>query len=32
MTLLTDNLTTIDRELSNRHIDLDPNGYFIIYV
>ncbi len=32
MTLLTDNLTTIDRELSNRQIDLDPNGYFIIYV
>jgi dihydropteroate synthase len=32
MTLLTDNLTTIDRELSNRQIDLDPNGYFVIYV
>jgi dihydropteroate synthase len=32
MTLLTDNLTAIDRELSNRQIDLDPNGYFIIYV
>ncbi len=32
MTLLTDNLTTIDTELSNRHIDLDPHGYFIIYV
>jgi dihydropteroate synthase len=32
MTLVTDNLTTIDRELSNRHIDLDPHGYFIIYV
>jgi dihydropteroate synthase len=32
MTLLTDNLTALDRELSNRHIDLDPNGYFIIYV
>jgi dihydropteroate synthase len=32
MTLLTDNLTTIDRELSNRQIDLDPHGYFIIYV
>ena len=32
MTLLTDNLTTIDRELSNRQIDLDSNGYFIIYV
>lgn len=32
MTLLTDNLTTLDRELSNRQIDLDPHGYFIIYV
>jgi dihydropteroate synthase len=32
MTLLTDNLTTIDRELSNRQIDLDPHGYFVIYV
>jgi dihydropteroate synthase len=32
MTLLTDNLTAIDNKLSNRHIDLDPEGYFIIYV
>lgn len=32
MTLLTDNLSAIDNELSNRHIDLDPDGYFIIYV
>jgi dihydropteroate synthase len=32
MTLLTDNLTAIDHQLSNRHIDLDPEGYFIIYV
>ena len=32
MTLLTDNLTEIDNKLSNRHIDLDPEGYFIIYV
>ena len=32
MTLLTDNLTAIDRKLSNRHIDLDPEGYFIIYL
>jgi dihydropteroate synthase len=32
MTLVTDNLTAIDRELSNRQIDLDPMGYFIIYV
>jgi dihydropteroate synthase len=22
----------IDRQLSNRHIDLDPGGYFIIYI
>jgi dihydropteroate synthase len=28
----TDNLIAIDKELSNRHIDLDPDGYFIIYV
>jgi dihydropteroate synthase len=28
---LTD-LPEIDRQLSNRHIDLDPGGYFIIYV
>lgn len=32
MTLLTDNLMEIDRELSTRQIDLDPQGYFIIYV
>ncbi|WP_309743238.1 MULTISPECIES: DUF4346 domain-containing protein [unclassified Chamaesiphon] len=32
MTLLTDNLIAIDRELSNRQIDLDPDGYFIIYI
>jgi dihydropteroate synthase len=32
MTLVTDNPTAIDRELSNRHIDLDPHGYFIIYL
>ena len=32
MSLLTDNLTDIDQKLSNRHIDLDPDGYFIIYV
>jgi dihydropteroate synthase len=32
MTLLTDNLTAIDSELSNRHIDLDPQGYLIIYI
>jgi dihydropteroate synthase len=32
MTLLTDNSIAIDRELSNRQIDLDPHGYFIIYL
>jgi dihydropteroate synthase len=32
MTLTTENLQSIDRQLSNRAIDLDPNGYFIIYV
>ncbi len=32
MTLLTNNLTAIDSELSNRQIDLDPEGYFIIYI
>ena len=26
------NVAAIDQELSNRHIDLDPSGYFIIYV
>lgn len=25
-------LATIDDQLSKRHIDLDPNGYFIIYL
>ena len=32
MTLTAENLQSIDRQLSNRSIDLDPNGYFIIYV
>jgi dihydropteroate synthase len=32
MTLLTNNLTAIDSELSHRQIDLDPQGYFIIYI
>ncbi len=32
MTLLTDNVAAIDRELSHRQIDLDPHGYFIIYL
>ncbi|MDJ0694833.1 DUF4346 domain-containing protein [Mastigocoleus sp. MO_188.B34] len=29
---LLENLTAIDNKLSHRHIDLDPNGYFIIYL
>jgi dihydropteroate synthase len=32
MTQLADNITAIDNELSKRHIDLDPGGYFIIYL
>jgi dihydropteroate synthase len=32
MTFTAENLQSIDRQLSNRAIDLDPNGYFIIYV
>lgn len=32
MELTIDNLATIDDKLSQRHIDLDPNGYFIIYI
>ena len=32
MTGMADNLTAIDNELSRRHIDLDPSGYFIIYL
>lgn len=24
--------TAIDQRLSNRHIDLDPGGYFVIYI
>jgi dihydropteroate synthase len=27
-----DTLSVIDDKLSNRHIDLDPGGYFIIYL
>lgn len=27
-----EDLATIDNKLSQRHIDLDPNGYFIIYL
>ncbi len=32
MTFIAENLQSIDRQLSNRPIDLDPSGYFIIYV
>lgn len=31
MTQTAESLSTIDNELSKRHIDLDPAGYFIIY-
>jgi hypothetical protein len=27
-----ENLAAIDDKLSKRYIDLDPNGYFIIYL
>jgi dihydropteroate synthase len=32
MNLTVDNLTVIDEKLSQRYINLDPNGYFIIYI
>ncbi len=32
MNLTLDNRTAIDEHLSKRHIDLDPGGYFIIYL
>ena len=32
MNQTTENLSLIDNELSKRHIDLDPGGYFIIYL
>ncbi|WP_016949537.1 DUF4346 domain-containing protein [Anabaena sp. PCC 7108] len=32
MNLLLEDLTAIDHKLSQRHIDLDPSGYFIIYI
>lgn len=32
MDLILDDLTAFDDKLSNRHIDLDPGGYFIIYI
>lgn len=31
-TILSSSLTDLDNQLSNRHIDLDPEGYFIIYL
>lgn len=30
--LIVDDLTAIDDKLSQRHIHLDPSGYFIIYI
>ena len=32
MNQTAESLTAIDDKLSQRHIDLDPNGYFIIYL
>jgi dihydropteroate synthase len=32
MELTVENLAAIDNKLSQRHIDLDPAGYFIIYL
>ncbi|HEY9703026.1 MAG TPA: DUF4346 domain-containing protein [Allocoleopsis sp.] len=32
MTIDTNNITDIDNELSKRDIELDPEGYFIIYI
>ncbi|MGL5063678.1 MAG: DUF4346 domain-containing protein [Microcoleus sp.] len=32
MSQTLENLTAIDDKLSKRHIDLDPGGYFIIYL
>ncbi len=32
MNLTFEELTTIDEKLSKRHIDLDPGGYFIIFI
>ncbi|NJO93238.1 MAG: DUF4346 domain-containing protein [Hydrococcus sp. RM1_1_31] len=32
MNQLANKITSIDNELSKRHIDLDPGGYFIIYL
>ncbi len=32
MNLKFEDITTIDEKLSKRHIDLDPSGYFIIFI
>ncbi|AFY77620.1 hypothetical protein Ple7327_2312 [Pleurocapsa sp. PCC 7327] len=32
MNQLADTITSINNELSKRHIELDPGGYFIIYL
>jgi dihydropteroate synthase len=32
MSLTIDDLAAIDEKLSGRHLDLDPSGYFIIYL
>ncbi|BAY13174.1 DUF4346 domain-containing protein [Calothrix sp. NIES-2098] len=32
MDLMVEDLAAIDEQLSGRHIDLDPSGYFIIYL
>lgn len=32
MTQTAESLSIIDNELSKRHIDLDPGGYFLIYL
>ena len=32
MALVSDDLSAIDNKLSNRHIDLDPDGYFLIFL
>lgn len=32
MSLTPEELTAIDNKLSQRHIDLDPGGYFLIYL
>lgn len=32
MTSIADSLTALDNDLSNRFIELDPAGYFIVYL